>query len=169
MLLQNWRKLKIVNGVLMREAAKRLQVVLPEKYHQLVYTELHDNMAHLGADRVIELARQRFFWPKMARDIQKYVRKRCRCVADKTLNKSERAKMMSIESSYPFEVVAIDFIHLDKCKGGFEYVLVVTDLFTKFVQMYATKKQGSIAAAKKLFDEYVLTYGFPERIMHDKG
>ena len=48
-------------------------------------------------------------------------------------------------------------------------MVVVTDLFTKFVQMYATKKQGSIAAAKKLFDEYVLTYGFPERIMHDKG
>ena len=168
-LLHNWKRLKIVNGVLMRETAQRLQVVLPVKYHQLVYTELHEKLAHLGSDRVLELARQRFFWPKMARDIKNYVQKRCRCIADKKPNIPERAQMMSIESSYPFEVVAIDFIHLDKCKGKFEYVLVVTDLFTKYVQMYATKKKSSKAAAEKLFNEFVVTYGLPKRIMHDRG
>ena len=77
----------------------------------------------------------------MTRDITNYVKRKCRCIADKRPNVAERAKLMPIESSYPFEVVAIDFIHLDKCKGNFEYVLVVTDLFTKFVQMYATKKK----------------------------
>ena len=82
-LMQNWNRLEIVNGVLMRETARGLQVVLPEKYHQFVYTELHEKLAHLGADRVVELARQRFFWPKMARDIQNYVQKRCKCIADK--------------------------------------------------------------------------------------
>ena len=169
LLMQNWNKLKVVAGVLMRETVRGLQVVLPSKYRQVVYTELHEKLAHLGADRVLELARQRFFWPKMARDIQNYVQKKCKCVADKRPNVPERAKMMSIESSYPFEVVAIDFIHLDKCKGGFEYVLVVTDLFTKFVQMYGTKKKSSKAAASKLFHEFVLSYGFPKRIMHDKG
>ena len=168
-LLHNWKRLKIVNGVLMRETAQRLQVVLPVKYHQLVYAELHEKLAHLGSDRVLELARQRFFWPKMARDVKNYVQKRCRCIADKKPNVPERAQMMSIESSYPFEVVAIDFIHLDKCKGNFEYVLVVTDLFTKYVQMYATKKRSSKAAAEKLFNQYVVTYGLPKRIMHDRG
>ena len=168
-LLQNWNRLKIVNGVLMRETSQRLQVVLPKKYHQLVYTELHEKLAHLGSNRVLELARQRFFWPKMARDVKNYVQKKCRCIADKTENRSERAKMRSIETSSPFEVVAIDFIHLDQCKGKFEYVLVVTDLFTKFVQMYATKKQNAPAAASKLFHEFILLYGFPKRIMHDQG
>ena len=168
-LLQNWRRLKIVNGVLMRETAQKLQVVLPKKYQSLVFTELHDKMAHLGSDRVIDLARQRFFWPKMARDIKTYVQRRCRCVADKNRAIPERAKMQSIETSYPFEVVAIDFIDLDPCKGGYQKVLVVTDLFTKFVQMYATKTKSSKAAATKLFNEFILLYGFPKRIMHDKG
>ena len=168
-LLQNWNKLKLVAGVLMRETGRGLQLVLPFKYHQLVYSELHEKLAHLGADRVTELARQRFFWPKMARDIRNFVQKKCKCIADKKPNVPERAKMMSIESSYPFEVVAIDFIHLDRCRGGFEYVLVVTDLFSKFVQMYATKKMSSKAAATKLFDNFVLSYGLPKRIMHDRG
>ncbi len=169
LLMQHWDKLKICEGVLMRETTKGCQIVLPEKYHKLVYTELHEKLAHLGADRVVELARQRFFWPKMARDITNYVRKKCRCIADKKPNVAERAMLMPIETSYPFEVVAIDFIHLDKCKGNFEYVLVVTDLFTKFVQMYATKTKSSKAAASKLFQDFILGYGFPKRVMHDKG
>ena len=169
LLMQHWNKLKIREGVLMRETSRGFQIVLPEKYHKLVFIELHEKLAHLGADRVVELARQRFFWPKMARDITNYVKKKCRCIADKRPNVAERAKLMPIESNYPFEVVAIDFIHLDKCKGNFEYVLVVTDLFTKFVQMYATKKKSSKAAAAKLFHEFILGYGFPKRIMHDKG
>ena len=35
--------------------------------------------------------------------------------------------------------------------------------------MYATKTKSSKAAAKKIFDEFILGYGFPKRIMHDKG
>ena len=153
----------------MRETARGMQVVLPLKHRQLVYIELHEKLAHLGSDRVLELARQRFFWPKMARDIQNYVANKCKCIADKKPNVPECAKMMSIESSYLFEVVAIDFIHLDRCKSGFEYVLVVTDLFTKLVQIYATKKQSGIAAATKLFHEFALSFGLPKRIMHDRG
>ncbi len=168
-LMQNFGKLKLVDGVLHRETAKCHQLVLPAKYHPLVYVELHEKMAHLGADRVLELARQRFFWPKMARDVKNYVRKKCRCIADKQPNVPERAKMVPIETSYPFEVVAIDYIHLDRCKGGYEYVLVVTDLFTKFVQLYATKSKSSKAAASKIFHEFLLSYGYPKRIMHDKG
>ena len=77
---------------------------------------------------MLESARQRFFWPKMAQNIQNYVRKKCKCVADKKPNVPEWAEMIFIDASYPFEVVAIDFIHLDQCKSGFEYVLVVMNV-----------------------------------------
>ena len=168
-LMQNFGRLKLIDGVLTRVTKQQNQVVLPLKYRPVVYRELHEKMAHLGADRVLELARQRFFWPRMGRDVNNFVRKKCRCVADKRPNVPERAKLVPIETSYPFEVVAIDFIHLDRCKGGFEYVLVVTDLFTKFVQMYGTRKKSSKAAAAKIFQEFILSFGFPKRIMHDMG
>ena len=60
-------------------------------------------------------------------------------------------------------------MHLDKCKGGFQYAMVVTDHFTRFCQIYGTKKNSSKAAADKLFNEFVLQFGYPERIHSDQG
>ena len=38
-----------------------------------------------------------------------------------------------------------------------------------FTQAYATKKKSAHAAADKIFNEFILRYGFPTRIHHDRG
>ena len=169
LLMQNFGKLVVENGVLLRKTVTTKQIVLPMKFHKLVYTELHENMAHLCPEKVIDLARQRFYWPYMAKDITHYIQKQCRCVISKKPNIPERAPLIPIEATHPFEIVAIDFLHLDKAKGGYEYVLIVCDHFTRFVQAYATRSKSSKAAADKLFNEYIMQFGFPKRIHHDKG
>ena len=169
LLMRNFPKLSIQNGILLRQTVKHTQIVLPQEYHKIIFVELHDKMAHLGVERVVDLAVQRFYWPRMAADIQHYVQKQCRCVAKKKPPNQEKAKLVPIEATRPFEMVSIDFMHLDKCKGGYEHAMVVTDHFTRFCQVYATKSQSSKAAAEKLFNQYILLYGYPERIHHDQG
>ena len=168
-LLQQFNKLKIENNVLYRITANYKQIVLPSEYHDLVYEELHQNMGHLGSEKVIDLARRRFYWPYMSKSIENFVHKRCRCVIDKKPNRLQKAPLIPIEATYPFEMVSIDFCHLDKAKGGYEYVLIVCDHFTRFVQAYGTKSKSAKAAATKLFNEFVLQFGFPKRIHHDRG
>jgi len=60
-------------------------------------------------------------------------------------------------------------LHLDRSRGGFEYVLIVCDHFTKFCQAFATKNKNAKSAADKLYNEFMLYYGFPVRIHHDQG
>ena len=47
--------------------------------------------------------------------------------------------------------------------------LVICDHFTRFSQAYTTRSKSSRAAAKKLFNNFILHYGFPTRIHHDRG
>ena len=80
-LVHEWNKLFIAeDGILYYKSGSRDRMVLPKKYHKRVYEELHENMGHLGADRVVELARERFYWPFMRADITHYVTKMCRCL-----------------------------------------------------------------------------------------
>jgi len=41
-------------------------------------------------------------------------------------------------ASEPMEVLAIDFLSLEREKGGYENILVVTDTLTKFVWAFPT-------------------------------
>ena len=40
-----------------RKSGQNLQLVLPKQFHRLVYNELHQEMGHLGTERVLQLAR----------------------------------------------------------------------------------------------------------------
>ena len=71
----------------------------------------------------------------------------------------ERAPLVPIAASAPFELVCIDFLHLDKSQGH-EFVLLLTDHFTPFTQAYATKDEKSITAARKLFNDYIQSSAF---------
>ena len=168
-LLRNFEKLHIFNGVLFRKTAKFDQIVLPQKYHQLVFEELHVKLGHLGAEKTIDLAQARFYWPNMADHIKWFVRKRCRCIVNKQPNVKEKAPLHPMSAKAPFEMISIDFIELEQCHGGYKYGLVACDHFTRFVQFYATRSKSSKAAADMIFNQFILQYGFPTRIHHDRG
>ena len=45
-----------------------------------MYTQLHDEIGHLGIDRVFSLAREKIYWPRMEADLEHHVTKACRCL-----------------------------------------------------------------------------------------
>ena len=170
-LLKQLSKLSVENGVLVRKTKTFNQIVLPKKFHPIVYSELHEKLGHVGSEKVLELARSRFYWPKMSNHIEFYIRNQCKCLIAKKPNRADRAPLVPItlEAKFPFEWVSVDFLHLDRAKGGFEYALIVTDHFTRFTQIYGTKKKSALAAAEKIYNEYVPKFGLPLRIHSDQG
>ena len=167
-MFHQFKNLSLENGVLVRTTKNRRQLVLPYKFHDLVFQELHSKMGHLGHEKVEELARQRLYWPFMQKDIELFIRHKCVCLARKRPVLPERAPLVPIIASSPFEMVCIDFCELD-VRGGYRYVLMVTDHFSKFTQSYATKDKSAKSAAAMLFNDFFPKFGFAAKIHHDQG
>ncbi len=158
------KRLCMENGVLMRQTSTRKQIILPK-----MYRDLHANMGHLGSEKVVDLARKRFYWTYMAKDIEHFIQKKCPCIKSKKPNVPDRAPLKPVVSTHPFEMVSIDFLQLDRCKGGYKYALVICDHFTRFTQILPTKSKSVNAAAEQIFNKFILYFGFPLRIHSDQG
>lgn len=174
-LLKQWDRLKIQDGVIYRGSRdplskhKRFQLVIPSSLKSKVLTGVHDLVGHQGQSRTLQLARQRFFWPKMEYDIREYVKCCRRCILAKTPEPSARAPLQSIKTSAPMELVCLDFWSAEDNKQRSVDVLVVTDHFTKLAHAFPCVNQKAKQVAKKLWDNVFCVYGFPQRIHTDQG
>ncbi len=168
-LLREWDRLQVdENGVLLRKTAHRKELILPDKCKTTALKELHNQMGHQGIDRTVSLIRDHFFWQYMQCEIEQYVMS-CTCLKQKKPSRETRAPLTNIVKTQPFELVSVDFLHLDKCRGGYEYILVIVDHFIHFAQAYPTTSKSGKTVAGRIFNDYALKFGFPTQIHHDQG
>ena len=97
----------------------------------------------------------------MKEDITRYVTQVCQCLKQKPLQ--------PIITTAPFQMVSVDFLHLEASTGGYEYILVIMDHFTQYSQAYATKDKSAKTAAEKIYNDFILRFGLPETIHHNLG
>ena len=105
----------------------------------------------------------------MRTDITHYVNNVCHCLKQRKPTTHTRTPLQTINSTAPFHLVSLDFVHLEPSSGGYQYILVIMDHYTRFAQAYATRDKSAKTAADKLFNGFILRFGFPETIHHDQG
>lgn len=172
MMLRVIDQLVLTNDVLYRKRIigrePLFQLVLPKAFRQVALTELHDSVGHLGIERTVDLVRQRFYWPRMALDVEEKIKSCERCVRRKA--RVERsAPLVNITTSRPLELVCMDYLSLEPDGKGTKNILVITDHFTKYAVAVPTSDQKAKSVAKALWNHFFIHYGFPERLHSDQG
>ncbi|XP_041861558.1 uncharacterized protein LOC121652704 [Melanotaenia boesemani] len=172
LLLRELNRLEMQNGVLYRrrqaESNLTYQLVLPEELRSRVLRSLHNDMGHLGVERTVDMARARFYWPKMQSTIEKMIKTCERCVRRKT--PPERASLLvNIKTCRPLELVCMDFLSVEPDRSNTKDILVITDHFTKYAVAIPTPNQRARTVAKCLWENFIAHYGFPEKLHSDQG
>ena len=174
-LMGQWDRLHLREGVLHRrvhppgEASLRWQLVVPGALRALVLQEVHDRHGHQGRERTHRLVMERCYWPGAYRDVQEHCRGCVRCGLGKAAVPAVHTFPGHLVASRPLEVVALDFSLLERSRDGFEQVLVVTDVFTKYTQAFPTRDQKAATVARILVERWFYQVGVPERLHSDQG
>ena len=79
--------------------------------------------------------------------------------------------MQPILVSCPMELIHLNFLTLGGKTGDVKStnILVITDHFTRYAQAYVTPKQTAVVVTHALWENFLVHYGWPEKILTDQG
>lgn len=172
LLLRERDRLELQDDILYRRRQEgghpSFQLVLPAELRPMVLCSLHDDMGHLGIERTLDLVRSRFFWPRMAADVEAKIKTCNRCIRRKALPE-RAAPLVNIKTSRPLELLCMDYLTLEADQSNTKDILVLTDHFTKYAVAIPTANQKAKTVAKCLWENFLVHYGIPERLHTDQG
>ena len=116
---------------------------------------------------VLELFRDQFYWPGMYTDLASYLNSCPGCLRRKS--QADQASLLDIEVNQLLELVHLDYLKIEPSKGNIKNVLIVTDHFTRYAQAFPSKSQTALTTAKLLWNNFILHYGFPAKIITHRG
>lgn len=159
----------VCNGFLF----KRQQLCVPRHSIRIVIIqEAHEGglAGHLGIDKTIHILHSHFFWPKLTRDVEHFIRRSLRCHRAKSHSSPHRLYMPLIVPVAPWEDVSLDFITgLPYTQRQKDSVMVVVDRFSKmdhFIACHTT--YDAVQIANLYFKEIVRLHGVPKTMVSDR-
>ena len=164
---------QFVNDTLYRRRPNyvKLKCICPEDWKELL-AEIHEGMcsSHIGSRALVGKAfRQGFYWPMALQDAIDLVT-RCEACQFHSKNIHQPAQaLQTIPLSWPFSVWGIDILGPFPCAtGGFEFLYVAIEKFTKWPEVEPVRKVIAQLAIKFL-KGLVCRFGVPARIITDNG
>ena len=172
-----FRSLKVIDGLLIRELDRpnlpmKRQILMPPDLRSEALNECHSVLTagHLGQKKTLANVKRRFLWPGMTNDTEAYVRSCDICAKYKTDGQKRRGGLKDFRVGIPMERVCVDIVGpFPKSVNGNKYGLVITDCFTKFVEIYPLPNQEASTVARVLTREFFSRYGVPRFLHSDQG
>ncbi|XP_058816375.1 uncharacterized protein LOC131679659 [Topomyia yanbarensis] len=136
-----------------------------------ILRQYHDDCFHPGYDKTLARIRQRFYWPKMAVEIRRYVQQCGMCKEVKASSVPVAPAMGNMKiATRPWQIVSADFIGpLPRTRRGSQHILVVCDYFSKWVMVQPVRNVSSAPMCAILKDQWFLRNSVPEVIITDNG
>jgi hypothetical protein len=120
-----------------------LRLWIPSSLRDDVLVSEHDSKVagHMGQDKMKELIRLNFWWPRMDEDIVKYIQACVECQRNKSAMHKSYGLLQPLELAYaPWQSIAMDFITDLPLSDGCDQLWVVIDRYTKMSHFIPIKR-----------------------------
>ena len=159
------KQLRIEDGIL----TKNGRPVIPPSMRRFVVTEMH-KIGHYGTEKLYDLVKKRFYWPKMFGYITNFCSECEICSQCKVDSPTPKAPLVPIrDPQSPLEFISIDIAHLPTTKDGYKYVLLVGDIFSKYIEAVPMPNQEADTVVDALWRCWITKLGCPVYLHSDQG
>ena len=140
-------------------------ISLPSSLRKFIVHEFHST-AHFGSDKIYGLLKQRYYWPNMYGYIPLFI-KSCTICQQVKCDTSPPKYL-----GYPRSFTAIYFAghaYMPFDNHDYQFVWLIGDIFSKFIQAVALKDQTSYSIVKGLLKNWIYIHGTPFYLLTDQG
>jgi len=125
---------------------------------------------HYGAFKThAKIWQSGFYWPTMYKDTQDYIWKCARCQKHGNINTRDAMPLTNNLQVELFDVWGIDYMGPFPKSKGYEYILVVVEYVSKWVEEIPYRNVDAVHS-KRMFHEVIfLRFGTPKLVISDGG
>ena len=151
----------------------RIYVPIDSKLWEDIIREHHDSRlaGHLGQYKTHELITRDYWWPRILRDVHRYVKGCESCQRTKPRRTPVTAPLHPHDvPTKPWEQVSINLIGPLPKSTGYNAVLVVVDRFSKMIKVLPSQlEMTSSGVARMLRDHLFRHHGLLQKVISDQG
>ena len=154
-------------GSFIKERFAKIFVDDQQEREKLI-AEAH-SLGHFGVNIIFkDLFRKGFYWTEMFNDIRKYIDNCSACRQYQASHEGYHA-LVPMASDFPMRNVSIDTLGpLKTSLNGYNYVLVMIDLFSRFIFLKPLISKSAYDVAQALLQTFS-QFGFPTTLLSDNG
>ena len=138
----------------------------------MVLESLHDSefSGHFGAKRTQARVQIRYYWPGYGKDVEEWCKSCQICQERKNPPTKNIPPLTNIDTGTgPFEQIALDILKLPVTERGNEFILLIEDYFSKWIEAFPLKRTIAPSVAQCLLNGWVARFGCPLTILSDQG
>ena len=160
------------NRIYLRDGM-RLAIPFNKALRTAILKEHHDAKiaGHLGIDKTCESIMRNFYWPKMIKDVRKYILSCDECQRNKNSNQTPAGLLQPLTiPNQRWEHVTMDFIvQLPLTRQGKDAIVVFVDKLTKRAHFHPTNTTITAPEVAKIFFSVIFkNHGLPKVIISDR-
>ena len=164
------------SNILQRQSSTRKRAVIQLVVPKTLQTELlhwcHDHVTsgHLGLNKTYERLRSTYFWNNIFVNLQRWIKSCVSCAQKKRDVHHSKPPLLPIVVSTLWKVIVAD------CMGPLQatdlenrYILIIGDLFTKYIETAALPLIETAIITQVFLDKIVFRHGPTHRLLTDRG